>query len=59
MTNTDTTDNIEIAWTEKKKVTDNRYLEQTTAMENRTRQDVSIRIKAGRSFGGKVQKNLS
>ena len=47
MTNTDTTDNIQINGTEIEKVTNYKYLGQTIAMENSTKQKVSIRIKAG------------
>ena len=48
ITNIDTTDNIQINGTETEKVTNYKYLGQTIAMENRTKQ-VSIRIKAGLS----------
>ena len=51
-TNIDTTDNIQINGTETE-VTKYKYLGQTTAMENRTKQEVSIRIKAGWSVFGK------
>ena len=47
MTNMDTTDNIQKDWTEIEKVTSYKYLGHTTATENRSRQEVSIRIKAG------------
>ena len=47
MTNIDTTDNIQINGTEIEKVTNYKYLGQTIAMENSTKQEVSIRIKAG------------
>ena len=53
MTNIDTTDNIQIAATEIEKMTNCRHLGQTTAMENRTRQDISTRTKAGWSVFGK------
>ena len=46
MTNTDTKDNIQIDGTEIEKATNYKYLRQTVAMENRTKQKVSIRIKA-------------
>ena len=46
MTNIDTTDNIQMKGTDIEKVTNNRHLGQI-AMENRTKQEVSIRIKAG------------
>ena len=58
MTNTDTTDNIQINGTETEKVTNYKYLGQTIAMENSTKQEVSIRIKAGWSVFWKVQRNL-
>ena len=44
MTNIDTTDNIQIGGTEIVKVTIYKYMAQTTGMENKTRQEVSIRI---------------
>ena len=47
MTNIDTTDNIQIDGAEIQKMTNCECLEQATAMENRTRQEASIRIKAG------------
>ena len=47
MTNIDTTDNIQINGTEIEKVTNYKYLGQTTAIEKRTKQEVLIRIKAG------------
>ena len=47
MTNIDTTDNIQINGTQIEKVTSYTYLGQTIAMENSTKQDVSIRFKAG------------
>ena len=50
MTNIGTTDNVQMDGTEIEKVTNCKYLEQTIAMENRTRQEVFIRIKAGCSF---------
>ena len=55
MTNIDTTDNIQINGTEIEKVTNYKYLGQTIAMENRTKQEVSIRIKAGWSVFGKYR----
>ena len=55
MTNIDTTDNIQINGTEIDKVTDYKYLGQTIAMENSTKQKVSIRIKAGWSVFGKYR----
>ena len=55
MTNIDTTDNIQIKGTEIEKVTNYKYLGQTIAMENRTKQEVSIRIKAGWSVFGKYR----
>ena len=55
MTNIDTTDNIQIDWTEIEKATNYKYLGQTIAMENRTKQEVSIRIKAGWSAFGKYR----
>ena len=53
MRNTDTADNIPTDGTEIEKVTNYKYLGQTRAMEKRTRQEVSIRIKAGWSVFGK------
>ena len=50
MTNIDITDNIQIGGTEIEKVTNHKYLGQTTAMENGTKQEVSIRINAGLSI---------
>ena len=47
MTNIDTTDNIQINGTEIEKATNYKYLGQTIAMENRRKQEASIRIKAG------------
>ena len=44
MTNIDSTDNIQIHGTEIEKVSNYKYLGQTTAMENRTKQEASIRI---------------
>ena len=49
-TNIDTTDNIQID-----KMTNYKYLGQTTAMKNRTKQEVSIRIKAGWTVLGKYR----
>ena len=54
-TNVDTTDNIQIDRTGIQKVTDYRYLGQTTVMENTTRQEVSIRRKAGWNGFGKYR----
>ena len=42
MTNIDTTDNIQINRTETEKAVNYKYLGQTIAMENRTKQEVSI-----------------
>ena len=47
ITTIDTTDNIQIGGTEIEKVTNYEFLGQTIVMENRTKQEVSIRIKAG------------
>ena len=47
MTNIDTTDNIQINGTEIEKMTNYKYPGQTIAMENRTKQEVLIKIKAG------------
>ena len=55
MTNIGTTDNIQINGTEIEKVTNYKYLGQTIAMENSTKQEVSIRIKAGWSVCGKYR----
>ena len=54
MTNIDTTDNIQIHGTEIKKVTNYKYLGQTIAMENNTK-EVSVRIKARWSVFGKYR----
>ena len=51
----DTTDNIQITGTEIEKVTNYKFLGQTIAMENSTKQEVSIRIKAGWSVYGKYR----
>ena len=59
MSNIDATDNIQINGTETEKVTNYKYLGQTIAMENITKQEVSIRIKAGWSGFWKVQRHLS
>ena len=53
MKNIDTTDNIQINGTEIEKITNYEYLGQTIAMENITKQEVSIRIKEGWSVFGK------
>ena len=50
MTKINTTDNIQINGTEIEKVTNYKYLGQTTAMENGTKQEVSIRKKQGGVF---------
>ena len=55
MTNIDTKDNIQINGTEIDKVTSYKYLGQTIAMETRTKQEVSIRIKAGWNVFGKYR----
>ena len=55
MTNIDTTDNIQIDGTEIEQMTNNKYLGQTIAMENRIKQEVSMRIKAGWSVFGKYR----
>ena len=55
MTNTDTTDIIQIDRTEVEKVTNYKYLRQKIAVENRTRQEVLIRMKAGRSVLGQCK----
>ena len=47
MTNINTTHNMQINRTEIEKVTNYKYLGQTIAVEYRTKQAVSIRIKAG------------
>ena len=52
MTNIDTTDNIQINGSKTEKMTNYKYLGQTTAMENRAKQEVSIRIKPGWSVLG-------
>ena len=46
-------DNMQIDGTETVKLTYYKYLGQTIAMVNRTKQEVSIRIKAGWSVLGK------
>ena len=55
VTNIDTTDNIQINGTEIEQVTNYKYLGQTIAMENRTKQEVSIRMKAEWSVLGKYR----
>ena len=55
MTHIDTKDNIQINGTEIEKATKCRYLGQTTAMENRTKQEVSIKINAGWRIFGKCR----
>ena len=55
MTNIDTTDNIQIDWTEIEKVTHSRYLGQTIAIKKKTREETSIRMKAGWSVFGKYR----
>ena len=57
MTNTGTTENTQIDGTEIEKVTNNKYLLQTIAMENRTRQVVSRRIKAEQSVLKSTEKS--
>ena len=47
MTNIDTTDNIQLDGKEIKKLTNYKYPGQTTAIESRAKQEVSIKIKAG------------
>ena len=51
----DTTENIQIDGTEIEKVTNYKDLGQTIAMEHRTKQEISIRIKAGWSVSGKYR----
>ena len=55
MTNIDPTDNIQRNGTEIVKVTNYKYLRQTMAMGNSTKQEVSIRIKARWSVFGKYR----
>ena len=55
LTNIDTTEYIQINGTETEKATYYKYLGQTTAMENRTKQEVSIRITAEWSVFGKYR----
>ena len=55
MANIDTTDNIQTDGTETEKVAYFRYLGQTTETENRTTEEVPIRLKAGRSVFGKYR----
>ena len=55
MTIIDTTDNIHINGTEIDKVTNYKYLGQTIAMENSTKQEVSIGIKVGWNVFGKYR----
>ena len=55
MTNIDTTDNIQMNGTEIETVTNYKHLGQTIAMENSTKREVSIRIKAGWSVFGKYR----
>ena len=56
MTDIDTTDNIQSDGTEIEKVTNYKYLGQTIAVENKTKQKVLMRIKAGWSVLGKYRK---
>ena len=51
----DTTENIQINETEIEKVTNYKFLGQKIAMENRAKQEVSIKIKAGWSVSGKYR----
>ena len=53
MTNIDTKENVQMDRTRIEKVINYKYLGQTTAMENRARQEVFIKIKAGWSVFGK------
>ena len=55
MTNIDITDNIQINGVEIEKVTNFKYLGQTAAMENRTKREALIRIKAEWSAFGKYR----
>ena len=55
MTNIGTTDNIQTNGTEIERVTNHKYVGQTIAMENSTKQEISIRIKAGWSVSGKYR----
>ena len=55
MAHIDTTDNIQINGIEIEKMTNYRYLGQIIAMENSTKQEVSIRVKAGWSVFGKYR----
>ena len=50
MTNIDTAENLQLDRTEIEKMTNYKYMGNTTAMNNRTRQELSIRMKAGWSF---------
>ena len=56
--NIDTTDNIQIDGTEIEKVTNYKYLEQTISLENRTKQEITLRIIAGWSIFGKYREAL-
>ena len=57
--NVDTTDNMQVDRTEIE-VTNYEYLGQTLAMENRTRQEVSIRMKLGQGvFLESTEKSFS
>ena len=55
MTNIDTADNIQINLTEIEKMSNYKYLGQTMATENSTKQEVSIRIQVGWSVFGKYR----
>ena len=55
MTSIDTTDNIQINGREIEKVTNYKRLGPTISMENSTKQEISIRIKAGWSVFGKYR----
>ena len=58
MTNIDTAENLQLDRTEIEKMTNYTYMGNTTAMNNRTRQELSIRIKAGWSFLKNREKSL-
>ena len=58
MTDIDTTDNIQKDRTEIEKETNYKYLEQTIAMENRTRQEVLMRTNAGCSVFESTEKSF-
>ena len=58
MTNIDTTDNIQIDGIQIEEVTNYKNLGQTIATENRKKQEVSVRVKAGWSVLESTEKSF-